>query len=267
MPTSQKDWITGASPEATPSINGLTIDELNRYLPALQQAADLRNAELELREGVFQADALSGLSGLPEEKIDLLIVQPPENPVAALNESRAETTWQKLYEWHRGWLQACRRVLKPSGFLFLFCDWPQSGMYHSLLVNYFFIQTRITWRRPRSTEPSPAGFLVNQSGDIWVGTPSRVPGVPSGESPPGTNFWSDVVDWHLGAGPETPNLIPEPVLERILHLSTTKLGWVVDPFMGAGQTGIVAKKLGRRFIGFEQDQDQCLLAMKRIDQA
>ncbi|MFQ6614504.1 MAG: DNA methyltransferase [Fidelibacterota bacterium] len=52
-----------------------------------------------------------------------------------------------------------------------------------------------------------------------------------------------------------------------MHISTTKLDWVVDPFMGPGQTGIAAKKTGRRFIGFDHDQDRCLLAMKRIDQA
>jgi len=41
----------------------------------------------------------------------------------------------------------------------------------------------------------------------------------------------------------------------------------VDPFMGSGGVGLVTKKLGRRFIGFEADQDQLLISMKRIDQS
>ncbi len=267
MSAFQKDWSTRKSPEETPSINGLTIDELNRYLPALQHITDIKAGRENLQEGVFQTDALTGLSHLPEGKIDLIVVRPPENPIRDLNATGSDTTWQDLYDWHRQWLEECRRVLKPSGFIFVFCSWPHSGMYQSLLANRFYIRTRITWRRPHpSQEPAPS-FLQEQSGDIWVGTVSRETRLRSEEALPGSNFWSDVVDWRMGRETGQRRIIPEQVLERIIRMSTTKLDWVVDPFMGAGQTGVVTKKMGRRFIGFDRDQDQCLLAMKRIDQA
>ena len=43
------------------------------------------------------------------------------------------------------------------------------------------------------------------------------------------------------------------------------MNWVLDPFMGIGDVGWSCKKKGRRFIGFETDKDQMLLAMKRVD--
>jgi len=64
-----------------------------------------------------------------------------------------------------------------------------------------------------------------------------------------------------------PLIIPEMLLSKILQASSFKLSWVVDPFMRRGSVGVAAKSMGRRFIGFETDQDSLLMAMKRIDQS
>ena len=266
MSAFEKDWLGGDLPESLPFVGGLTIDELNRYLPALQQADDLKNKQDELKEGLYQVDVLTGLKELPGKSVDLVVTKPPENPVRDLKESGIDTTWQDLYAWHQRWLKECRRVLKDSGFIILFCNWPQSGMYQSLVADDFYIRTRITWRKPANPEAQDKPFLSDQCGDLWVGTVERSTSPRTGENAPGSNFWSDVVDWAMNRATDH-RLIPEQVMERILKLSTTKLDWVVDPFMGSGQTGVAAKKMGRRFIGFDQDQDRCLLAMKRIDQA
>ena len=58
---------------------------------------------------------------------------------------------------------------------------------------------------------------------------------------------------------------PEVVFKRILMASSFKLNCVVDPFARTGEIGMIAKKMGRRFIGFEIDKDKLILAMKRID--
>jgi len=41
--------------------------------------------------------------------------------------------------------------------------------------------------------------------------------------------------------------------------------FIKDPFTRSGGVGVIAKNMGRRFIGFESDQDRLLMAMKRID--
>ena len=51
----------------------------------------------------------------------------------------------------------------------------------------------------------------------------------------------------------------------MLGASSFKLNWVLDPFTRSGGVGVIAKKMGRRFIGFESNKDQLLMALKRID--
>ena len=61
--------------------------------------------------------------------------------------------------------------------------------------------------------------------------------------------------------------LPGKLFSRIINLSSSKLNWILDPFMGFGDVGVACKKNGRRFIWFETDKDQLLLSMKRIDKA
>ncbi len=61
-----------------------------------------------------------------------------------------------------------------------------------------------------------------------------------------------------------PTQKPEALLHRVI-LAATKPGDVVlDPFFGTGTTGAVAKRLGRRFIGIERDEDYAAAARARI---
>jgi len=53
-------------------------------------------------------------------------------------------------------------------------------------------------------------------------------------------------------------------LERIISLGCPKNGKVLDPFLGSGTTGVVAKRLGRKFIGIEIDKDYFKIAQDRI---
>ena len=48
-------------------------------------------------------------------------------------------------------------------------------------------------------------------------------------------------------------------------VSSTNIGdTILDPFLGSGTTAVMAKKLQRHFIGFEQDKDYIKLAKKRL---
>ena len=61
-----------------------------------------------------------------------------------------------------------------------------------------------------------------------------------------------------------PTQKPEGLLARVL-LSSSKPGdLVIDPFNGTGTTGAVAKRLGRRYIGFERDKTYATAAEARI---
>ena len=60
-------------------------------------------------------------------------------------------------------------------------------------------------------------------------------------------------------------LAPKKLIEMCLKAGCPDVGIVLDPFFGAGTTGIVAKQLGLNYIGFELNPDYIQIAEKRIE--
>lgn len=61
-------------------------------------------------------------------------------------------------------------------------------------------------------------------------------------------------------------VFPEKLIEPCILAGSPKNGTVLDPFMGSGTTGAVAKRLGRNFIGIEINREYCEIAKRRIDE-
>ena len=59
---------------------------------------------------------------------------------------------------------------------------------------------------------------------------------------------------------------PPDLVEPMIKAGCPIGGIVLDPFFGAGTTGLVAKRLGRDFIGIELNQKYCEMAERRIAQ-
>jgi site-specific DNA-methyltransferase (adenine-specific) len=61
-----------------------------------------------------------------------------------------------------------------------------------------------------------------------------------------------------------PTQKPEKLLARILLASSKPGDLILDLFLGSGTTSVVAKKLGRRYVGIEIDPIYCATADKRL---
>jgi modification methylase len=61
-----------------------------------------------------------------------------------------------------------------------------------------------------------------------------------------------------------PTQKPEALLYRVIVAATNRGDVILDPFFGTGTTGAVARRLGRHFIGIEQDADYAGAARERI---
>jgi site-specific DNA-methyltransferase (adenine-specific) len=61
-----------------------------------------------------------------------------------------------------------------------------------------------------------------------------------------------------------PTQKPEKLLAKIILASSNPGDVVLDPFLGSGTTSVVAKKLGRNYVGIEIDDAYCCLAEKRL---
>ena len=255
---------------------GLSVDDLNRYLPAVRKADEIAMTIDTMEEGLFLADALDGLKRLPENSMDLILTAPPVSPWRDIGTHGQKMTLQEYYTWNNKWLQESQRILKSTGAIYLLCSWRFSGMYHALLSDYFRVQTRITWRDRRTGTQDQNPTWFNEIGDIWLATKTsdfvfnkemiandkKI--LDSGNTENMSNLWLEY--FTMGSDQEKDDL-PEMLLSKILQASSFKLSWAVDPFMRRGSVGVAAKSMGRRFIGFETDQDSLLMAMKRIDQS
>ncbi len=251
---------------------GLTISDLNRYLSAIHPASDM-DMQDGLEEGLFLGDGLAGLKALPASSVDLVVADPPSSPWEGPDLQGKPLTLSEYFRWNQTWLKECRRILKVTGSIYLFTHWRNSGMYQALLGELFNLQTRITWRQANGQQSGKKAWS-DTLGDIWFATKSNDFFFRTSDQDrddyrdvlPKSNLWADIVTPRIDETNPARDDKPELVLRRIIMASTTKLNWVVDPFMRSGSTGVAAKQLGRRFIGVEVNQDNLLLAMKRIDQ-
>ena len=64
-----------------------------------------------------------------------------------------------------------------------------------------------------------------------------------------------------------PTQKPEKLLARIILASSNEPDVVFDPFAGVGTAGVVAKKLRRKFVMTEIDEEFCIYAQKRLHAA
>ena len=84
-----------------------------------------------------------------------------------------------------------------------------------------------------------------------------------------SNFWTDisVPFWSMPENTAHPTQKPEKLLAKLILASSKEGDVILDPFLGSGTTAVVAKKLGRQFIGIEREAPYCALALKRLAMA
>jgi modification methylase len=266
--------------------------ELTDSAAALRLRAMVETARLPCDE-VIIGDCLEAMASLPAASVDLVFADPPYNlqlsgELHRPNNSRVdgvEEDWDKFagfdeYDrFTRGWLAACRRVLKPNGGLWVI------GTYHNIfrigavLQDLgFWILNDVVWRK---TNPMPnfrgRRFTNAHETLLWCATSREARYTFNYEAMKALNEELQMrSDWliPLCGGPERlrdgigkkahPTQKPEALLHRVLLASTRPGDIVLDPFFGTGTTGAVAKRLGRRFIGIERDPAYAALARRRI---
>ena len=77
---------------------------------------------------------------------------------------------------------------------------------------------------------------------------------------------TNVASIHLDEDIEHPAMYPEELIEPFVKATTEKDDLVLDVFAGSGTTGAVALLLGRRFAGYEINENFCKLCEQRLDE-
>ena len=84
-----------------------------------------------------------------------------------------------------------------------------------------------------------------------------------------SNFWDDISIpyWSMPENTAHPTQKPEKLIAKLILASSHKSNVVLDPFLGSGTTSVVAKKLGRNYVGVELDKTYCAWSEKRLEDA
>jgi site-specific DNA-methyltransferase (adenine-specific) len=250
-----------------------------------------------LVDRVVCADSLSLFSTLPRHFADLLILDPPYNLNKRFGtESFREMSLAEYEEWLEGWFVRLLPLLKPTASLYVCGDWKSSAAVQRVLDRHVIVRNRITWEREKGRGAKTN--WKNASEDIWFATvsndyffnveavklkrkviaPYRVDGQPKDweDSLDGqfrlthpSNLWTDLTIpfWSMPENTDHPTQKPEKLLAKLLLASSREGDFVFDPFLGSGTTAVVARKLGRRFLGIEMDESYACLALKRVEMA
>ena len=267
------------------------IDELGRTLMTL--SAPVGVAQIENR--VIWQDIFAAAPLLPESFVDLLIVDPPYNLTKDFQTARFQQMPLEQYaEWLESWLIAILPILKPDASVYVCGDWRSSLALFEVLQKHFIVRNRITWEREKGR--GSKRNWKNNAEDIWFCTvgedytfnveavklkrqviaPYRQEdGSPKDwtEGDDGqfrlthpSNLWTDITVpfWSMPENTDHPTQKPEKLIAKLILASSHPGDMVFDPFLGSGTTAVVAKKLGRRFVGVEIDRTYCCLAQKRL---
>lgn len=249
----------------------------------------------EILNKVHIADSIAFMESLPEKSVDMVFADPPYNLQFYGDLFRPDQTyvkgvsedWDKFDsnqaydEFTRRWMSAARRILKDDGTMWVI------GSYHNIfrcgtaLQDLgFWVLNDVIWLK---TNPMPnfkgTRFTNAHETMIWASKSKASKYTFNYDSMKIINDDAQMrSDWVIPicAGAERvknkagktahPTQKPESLLYRIILASTNPDDIIVDPFFGTGTTGAVAKKLGRNFIGMDQEKAYAELARERIEQ-
>lgn len=271
-----------------------TEDEGKNYVLRCIYTNDISDVNSIINKTII-GDTFEVLKKLPSDFVDLLIVDPPYNLAKNYHGNKFQKTNVNSYkEYTRQWISECKRLLKKDASIYVCCDWESSLVIGEVLYEFFIVKNRITWQREKGR-----GALSNWKNgmeDIWFATnsnnyvfnvedvkirrkviaPYKVNGKPKDweETDEGnyrnsypSNFWDDISIpyWSMPENTEHPTQKPEKLIAKLILASSNKNDIVLDPFLGSGTTSVVAKKLGRNYVGIEQNPRYCGWAEYRLE--
>ena len=275
----------------------LTPKEIKAYA---QKAIKLNfKASLDyVKNKIIHQDTLKTLDYLPDESVDLIIADPPYNLTKVFGNSVfKERDFDEYKKWLDKWLKKLPRILKENGSLYICADWKTSIAIPEIAGKYFILQNRISWEREKGR--GAKDNWKNCLEDIWFFTKSKNytfnldsvkilrPVVAPYRDKEGTpkdwaeesgkkyrltypsNIWTDISIpfWSMPENTPHPTQKPEKLIAKLILASSNEGDVIFDPFLGSGTTAVVAKKLGRSFIGIEQEKEYIAYAEYRLEKA
>jgi modification methylase len=265
-------------------------------MSAVRQIVDLPPlpSQSEWLNRILKGDCVAALDRLPEKSVDMVFADPPYNlqldgDLHRPDQSKVDAVddeWDRFESFEaydaftRAWLLAVRRVLKPSGTVWVIGSYHNIFRVGAIMQDLgFWLLNDVVWRK---TNPMPnfrgRRFQNAHETLIWASRDRMAKGYTFNyESMKAANDDLQMrSDWlfPICTGNERlkdtngnklhPTQKPEALLARVILASSKPGDVILDPFFGSGTTGAVAKRLGRHFVGIEREQAYIEAAEVRI---
>jgi len=246
---------------------------------------------------LYENDCLEILNQLPENSIDMIFADPPyllsnggftvhAGKMVSVNKGEwdASNGLKKDFEFQLSWIEACHRVLKPGGTIWI------SGTYHSIYQCGFALQIRkfhilndIAWFKPNaSPNLSCRFFTASHETLIWARKDKKGKHKFNYELMKNGDWSEDFIKkpnlqmrsvWAICPPKKEektfgkhPTQKPIDLLVRIVLASTDEDDIVLDPFTGSSTTGLACILNNRKFIGIDTEKKYLDLSIKRLDE-
>ena len=229
---------------------------------------------------IIKGDCLELLKKIPDNSVDMTFADPPFNLKKKYNGYKDSLEFKEYIEWCDEWIGEMVRITKPTGSIFVHNIPKWLSYFVKLLNEHANFKHWIAWYAPtspmgKSLQPAHYGvlFYVKDSKKTKI-YEIRMPhererksdylrkdygGKKAGLHPFGpliSDVWTDIHRIkHNKYRDEHPCQLPVPLLERLILMTTDEGDIVLDPFVGTGTTAVAAKKLGRKYIGFDLDDE------------
>lgn len=210
-------------------------------------------------------------------KVDLIYIDPPFNTGDdfAYIDRFQDSTWLSLME---NRLEIAKEILSKKGSFFLHLDNNANYMGKQLLNKFFTkeqFRNEIIWCYagggiPKKELPKKHDTILNstKSDNFIFNAPMRqYSQTGSGRRSDGTlydlndltphnDWWTDIATENTQSKSNIGFLTqkPEPLLQRIINMSSKDNSIILDYHLGSGTTISTAHKLGRKWIGIEMGE-------------
>lgn len=249
------------------------------------------------RNKIIHDDCIEVMKELPKDSVDVIIAGPPYNC------SREAGTWEweekewsllredwDAFGWHNyraftnAWITEAARILKPTGTIWVFCSYHNAPYVNLAIREHGEILNQIAWyKRDAFVNQSGRRFTASHETIYWAHLNGDerdyyfdYDAMKDGSFPTDRlkergkqmrSVW-DVPKakkgWEKEYGTH-PTQKPARLYERIIEASTEEGDLMFAPFLGAGTSAVVAKKMGRDYIGCDVNEEYLQIARKRLE--
>jgi len=236
---------------------------------------------------IYNQDCISGMKEIESNTVDLIVTSPPYNLNINYADYNDSMKLEMYYNWCREWITESFRVLKDGGRFCLQIGAFQSQLNEPSYATFtnifqeigFTFRELIIWNKNQIPKRTAWGSWMSPSNPRILPPFEMIINFHKG-SPKilekGTTDLTkeEFINWTNGLwvmAPESakkrkhPAPYPEEFAYRCIKMHSYIEGLVVDAFNGSGTTTAVAKRLGRKYIGFDITEEYCKLAEERLD--